>query len=56
MRNFDDIAELRALLDRTAIERSAELFVRGDGMPQSGPDAVPAAARNNVVSLKSRAA
>lgn len=48
MRNFDAIAalrgdglrpELRALLDRAAIEPRSELFVRSDGMLQSGPDA-----------------
>ncbi|QPF85938.1 hypothetical protein IC762_06430 [Bradyrhizobium genosp. L] len=61
MRNFDAIAalrgeglrpELRALLDRVAAEPRDELFRRGDGMLQSGPDPVPATARNNVVPLK----
>ncbi|WP_194458591.1 hypothetical protein [Bradyrhizobium sp. CCBAU 53421] len=65
MRNFDAIAalrgegfrpELRALLDRVAIEPRFELFVRSDGMLQSGPDAVPEMARDNVVPLKTRAA
>ncbi|UGY19897.1 hypothetical protein [Bradyrhizobium septentrionale] len=65
MRNFDAIAalrgdglrpELRALLDRVAMEPRSELFVRSDGMLQSGPDATPNAARDNVVPLKSRAA
>jgi hypothetical protein len=61
MRNFDAIAalrgeglrpELRALLDRAGTGRSAELFVRGDGMLQSGPDAVPGTSRDNVVPLR----
>lgn len=61
MRNFDAIAalrgeglrpELRALLDRAAPGRGAELFVRGDGMLQSGPDAVPGPSRDNVVLLR----
>ncbi|UGA41841.1 hypothetical protein HU230_0026175 [Bradyrhizobium quebecense] len=65
MRNFDAIAalrggglrpELRALLDRAAVEPGSELFVRDDGMLQSGPDAAPKAVRNNVVPLKTRAA
>jgi hypothetical protein len=30
--------ELRALFERLAIDRYAELFVRSDGMLQSGPD------------------
>ena len=30
--------ELRELFDRLAIDRHAELFVRHDGMLQSGPD------------------
>jgi len=66
MRNFDAIAalrgdglrpELRALLDRAAIEPRSELFVRRDGMLQSGPDPAPAAAEHgDVVPLKTRAA
>ena len=61
MRNFDAIAalrgdglrpELRALLDRTAANRSTELFVRADGMLQSGPDATPVVVRDNVVPLR----
>ncbi len=63
MRHFDAIAarrgdglhpELRALLDRVATGRSAELFVGRDGMLQSGPDPEPT--RDNVVPLKTRAA
>ena len=47
MRKFHSIAalcgdglrpELQALFDRLAIDRDAELFVRSDGMVQSGPD------------------
>jgi hypothetical protein len=30
--------ELQALFDRLAIDPSTELFVRSDGMMQSGPD------------------
>ena len=30
--------ELEALFDRLAIDQSSELFVRSDGMVQSGPD------------------
>lgn len=65
MRYFDAIAarrgdglhpELRALLDRAAIGRSAELFVRRDGMLQSGPEPAAEATRDNVVPLKTRAA
>lgn len=65
MRNFDAIAalrgdglrpELRALLDRAAIDLRSELSVRSDGMLQSGPDAAPEMMRNNVVPLKMRAA
>jgi hypothetical protein len=47
MRKFHSIAalcgdglrpELQALFDRLAIDPHAELFVRSDGMLQSGPD------------------
>ena len=64
MRNFDAIAalrgdglrpELRALLDRVAIAPGTELFTRGDGMLQSGPDAAFASTRENVVPLAWRA-
>ena len=63
MRNFDAIAalrgeglrpELRALLERTVAERGAKLFVRSDGMLQSGPDVTPTASRRNVVPLVGR--
>jgi hypothetical protein len=49
MRKFHSIAalcgdglrpELQALFDRLAIDRDSELFVRSDGMVQSGPDLV----------------
>lgn len=65
MRNFDAIAalrgdglrpELRALLDRAAVEPRSELFVRSDGMLQSGPDATPKTVHDNVVPLKTLAA
>jgi hypothetical protein len=65
MRKFYSIAalcgeglrpELQALFDRLAIDPHTELFVRPDGMVQSGPDpvsetiknAVPAAATKRV--------
>ncbi|HEY2236356.1 MAG TPA: hypothetical protein VGK01_22990 [Candidatus Angelobacter sp.] len=47
MRKFHSIAalcgdglrpELQALFDRLAIDPPSELFVRSDGMTQSGPD------------------
>jgi hypothetical protein len=47
MRKFHSIAalcgdglrpELQALFDRLAVDRHSELFVRSDGMVQSGPD------------------
>ena len=47
MRKFHSIAalcgeglrpELKALFDRLAIDPHSELFVRADGMLQSGPD------------------
>jgi hypothetical protein len=47
MRKFNSIAalcgdglrpELRELFDRLAIDPHSELFVRSDGMAQSGPD------------------
>ena len=50
MRKFHSIAalcgdglrpELQALFDRLAIDPHSELFVRPDGMIQSGPDPVP---------------
>jgi hypothetical protein len=49
MRKFHSIAalcgdglrpELQALFDRLAIDSRSELFVRPDGMTQSGPDPV----------------
>jgi hypothetical protein len=65
MRKFHSIAalcgdglrpELQALFDRLAIDPHTELFVRSDGMVQSGPDpvsetikkVVPAAATKRV--------
>jgi hypothetical protein len=65
MRKFHSIAalcgdglrpELQALFDRLAIDPHTELFVRTDGMVQSGPDpdsetienVVPAAAAKRV--------
>ena len=49
MRKFHSIAalcgdglrpELQALFDRLAIDPNSELFVRSDGMTQSGPDPI----------------
>ncbi|MGY3586049.1 hypothetical protein ACVIGB_004891 [Bradyrhizobium sp. USDA 4341] len=65
MRKFHSIAalcgdglrpELQALFERLAIDPRSELFVRDDGMLQSGPDPSPEAARDNVVPLKRRTA
>jgi hypothetical protein len=53
MRKFHSIAalcgdglrpELQALFDRLAVDPQSELFVRRDGMTQSGPDPVSEAA------------
>jgi hypothetical protein len=53
MRKFHSIAalcgdglrpELKALFDRLAIDLHSELFIRSDGMTQSGPDPVSEAA------------
>ena len=71
MRKFHSIAalcgdglrpELQALFYRLAIDPHSELFVRSDGMVQSGPDPVSEAAApvpilpKRVASLKSRVA
>ncbi|WP_375785293.1 hypothetical protein ACE10Z_38185 [Bradyrhizobium sp. Pha-3] len=65
MRKFHSIAalcgdglrpELQALFERLAIDPRSELFVRDDGMLQSGPDPAPEAAHDNVVPLKRRTA
>ena len=54
MRKFHSIAalcgdglrpELRALIDRLAVDPRSELFVRPDGMTQSGPDPVSETAK-----------
>jgi hypothetical protein len=36
--------ELQALFERLAVDPHSELFVRGDGMVQSGPDPIAAEA------------
>jgi hypothetical protein len=50
MRKFHSIAalcgdglrpELQALFDKLAIDPHSEVFVRADGMLQSGPDPIP---------------
>jgi hypothetical protein len=57
MRKFHSIAalcgdglrpELRALFERLAIDLHAELFVRPDGMVQSGPDPISETSKNVV--------
>lgn len=64
MRKFHSIAalcgdglrpELQELFERLAIDPRAELFVRDDGMVQSGPDAPSANATGNVVPFAKRA-
>lgn len=61
MRKFHSIAalcgdglrpELKALFDRLAIDPYSELFVRSDGMTQSGPD--PKSESEPVVQPKSK--
>jgi hypothetical protein len=63
MQNFHAIAvlhadglrpELRALLNRFAIDPGSELFTRADGMVQAGPDPASEAASINVVRLTKR--
>jgi hypothetical protein len=65
MQNFHAIAvlhadglrpELRALLNRFAIDPRSELFTRADGMVQAGPDPASEAMRPNVVPLAKRTA
>jgi hypothetical protein len=57
MRKFHSIAalcgdglrpELQALFDRLAVDTHTELFVRSDGMVQSGPDPVSEAIKNRA--------
>ena len=64
MRKFHSIAalcgdglrpELQALFERLSIDPRSELFVRDDGMVQSGPDAASETAPENVVPLKRKA-
>jgi hypothetical protein len=58
MRKFHSIAalcgdglrpELRALFDRLAIDPHTELFVRPEGMVQSGPDPVSETIKNVII-------
>ena len=71
MRKFHSIAalcgdglrpELQALFDRLAVDPTSELFVRNDGMVQSGPDPVKTPvdrsikAANTAVAVPPRAA
>jgi hypothetical protein len=64
MRKFHSIAalcgdglrpELQALFDRLAVDPHSELFIRSDGMLQSGPDPVSETAEV-VVKAPKRAA
>jgi hypothetical protein len=63
MQNFHAIAvlhadglrpELRALLNRFAIDPRSELFTRADGMVQAGPDPESEVTSINVVRLTKR--
>jgi hypothetical protein len=63
MRKFHSIAalcgdglrpELQALFERLAIDPHAELFVRPDGMVQSGPDPNPRPNRRKAHGLNER--
>ena len=65
MRKFHSIAarcgdglrpELQALFDRLAIDPHSELFVRTDGMVQSGPDPVSEAIKTVPVTVPKRVA
>ena len=60
MRKFHSIAalcgdgfrpELQALFDRLAIDPRSELFVRGDGMVQVGPDLASETVLTNIMPL-----
>ena len=64
MRKFHSIAalcgdglrpELQALFERLAIDPHSELFVRDDGMLQSGPDAASETPCENVVPFAKKA-
>jgi hypothetical protein len=61
MRKFHSIAalcgdglrpELQALFDRLAVDPTSELFVRNDGMVQSGPDPVKTPVDRSVKAAK----
>jgi hypothetical protein len=63
MRKFHSIAalcgdglrpELQALFDRLAVDPHSELFVRADGMVQSGPDPVSDATKAAPAALPKR--
>jgi hypothetical protein len=65
MREFHSIAvlpgdglrpELQALFDRVAIDPHSELFVRGDGMVQAGPNPATETTPTNAVLLTERKA
>jgi hypothetical protein len=61
MRKFHSVAalcggglrpELKALFDRLTVDPHSELFVRPDGMTQSGPDPVSETAKAIPISRK----
>jgi hypothetical protein len=61
MRKFHSIAalcgdglrpELQALFDRLSVDPHTELFIRSDGMVQSGPDPVSETAKAAPIVLK----
>jgi hypothetical protein len=63
MRKFHSIAalcgdglrpELQALFDRLAVDQHSELFVRSDGMIQSGPD--PVSETSKIVPIRKKVA
>ena len=65
MRKFHSIAalcgdglrpELQALFDRLAIDPRSELFVRDDGMVQSGPDPASETALASIAPLTKKIA
>ena len=46
--------ELQALFDRLAVDPRSELFVRDDGMIQTGPNSASETAPSNVTSLNEK--
>jgi hypothetical protein len=63
MRKFHSIAalcgnglrpEMQALFDKLAIDPHSELFVRSDGMIQSGPDPLSETKKDEMVSVEKK--